>query len=372
MKRDDASGTGVLIAAGGLRYLTNAWVCVHMLRRKGCRLPIQIWHLGPAEIPPPFPDLFAPLGVELCDAHAYPRPRAPTLTGWSLKTFALDRTAFRHVLLMDADNVPVRDPTFLFDTPEYRRHGAIFWPDDPPAPPHRATLTAQHPIWTLCGLPYRGERSCESGQLCIDKGRCGRPLRLARWMNDHGDFWWRWLYGDKDTFQIAWRWLDVPYVVVPEGPRVLPGPVFVQLDFQGRPLFQHRHGDKWRLDGRNPAIPGFQDEDECRRALAELRRRLFEHLQAGRGPAPERLRGGRFVLSGARRAPQVIRFGDDGDVDAGPAGAVVCWTGSGRDGREVALVASDLRSQDRFRFDPRLGAFLGLDQPGQLLKRLER
>jgi hypothetical protein len=38
----------------------------------------------------------------------------------------------------------------------------------------------------------------------------------------------------------------------------------------------------------------------------------------------------------------------------------------------VALVASDLRSQDRFRFDPRLGAFLGLDQPGQLLKRLER
>src|SRR5205085_2739777 len=42
---------GIVICAGGPRYLPCAWVCIKMLRHVGCELPIEIWHLGPAELP---------------------------------------------------------------------------------------------------------------------------------------------------------------------------------------------------------------------------------------------------------------------------------------------------------------------------------
>ena len=39
-----------------------------------------------------------------------------TLNGWELKPFALLNSPFQEVLLLDADNVPVVDPAFLFET----------------------------------------------------------------------------------------------------------------------------------------------------------------------------------------------------------------------------------------------------------------
>ena len=43
-------GRGIVICGGGLRYFPSAWVCINMLRRLGCGLPIQLWHLGSAEV----------------------------------------------------------------------------------------------------------------------------------------------------------------------------------------------------------------------------------------------------------------------------------------------------------------------------------
>src|SRR5206468_3920334 len=42
-------GRGIVICGGGMKYFTNAWVCIKMLRRLGCRLPIQFWFLGRGE-----------------------------------------------------------------------------------------------------------------------------------------------------------------------------------------------------------------------------------------------------------------------------------------------------------------------------------
>jgi hypothetical protein len=36
-------GRGIVMIGGGLRYMTSAWVAVHMIRRSGCRLPIEMW-----------------------------------------------------------------------------------------------------------------------------------------------------------------------------------------------------------------------------------------------------------------------------------------------------------------------------------------
>lgn len=36
---------------------------------------------------------------------------------------------FKEVLLLDADVVPMRDPAYLFDDPQYRKDGNYFWGD---------------------------------------------------------------------------------------------------------------------------------------------------------------------------------------------------------------------------------------------------
>jgi hypothetical protein len=267
-------GAGIVIAAGGARYFANAWVCVRMLRRWGCRLPVQFWYLGAREMTAEMKGLVDALDVTCVDAYEV-RQRHPArlLGGYELKAYALYHSPFRHVLLLDADNVPLADPSLLFESSAYLDHGAVFWPDygiETPLPTGR--LVAEHPIWTVLRL-VPGGPELESGQMCIDKGRCGRELRLALWMNEHSDFFNRYLWHDKDTFQFAWRMLDRPFTVVGERPVDIGGAAIGQRDFAGHILFQHRCGAKWTLDGANPTLAGFAEERVCLEYLEELRDR---------------------------------------------------------------------------------------------------
>ncbi len=45
------SGTGIVMCAGGKRYLRMAFQTLNQLRDSGCSLPVQIWHLGAQELP---------------------------------------------------------------------------------------------------------------------------------------------------------------------------------------------------------------------------------------------------------------------------------------------------------------------------------
>jgi len=258
-------GRGIVICGGGVRYFTNAWVCINVLRQRGCRLPIQLWHLGQRELDHGMRELVAPLGVECVDA-AKVRHRHPVrlLGGWQLKPYAVLYSPFAEVLLLDADNVPIRDPEFLFDAPEYRSTGAVFWPDYGRSP-------KAQPIWRSCGLRRPAEPEFETGQILVDKRRVWFALRLALWFNEHSDFFYRYLHGDKETFHLAFRKLRQPYSLVPHRIHTLPG-TMCQHDFAGGRLFQHRNSDKWNLFLRNKPVPGFRLESECRQHVTRLQR----------------------------------------------------------------------------------------------------
>lgn len=262
------AGRGILICGGGLRYFVCASVCINLLRYHNCQLPIQIWHLGAREMSEPMRRILVPLGVECVDADEV-RKEHPVriLNGWELKPYAILHCPFREVLLLDADNVAVVDPTFLFETPQYREHGAIFWPDF-------NRLGRDRAIWRLTGVPYRDEPEFESGQIVVDKVRCWRALSLTVWMNEHSDFWYRYVHGDKETFHMAWRKLEQPYAMPSRGIYRLSG-TMCQHDFEGRRIFQHRNLKKWTL-GDNPRIPGFEFEDICLKFIDELRPHLRE------------------------------------------------------------------------------------------------
>jgi hypothetical protein len=112
------------------------------------------------------------------------------------------------------------------------------------------------------------EPEFESGQILVDKDRCWPALRLALWFNEHSDFYYDYLHGDKDTFSLAFHRLKTPFCLVPHPPQKFIGGLY-QHDFAGRRLFQHRNLSKWTLLDQNQCITGFEFENEC---LADLER----------------------------------------------------------------------------------------------------
>jgi len=250
-----------------MRYLTCAWVCIRALRRVGCALPIELWHLGDREMDDQMKQLLRPLGVECINARKV-RKRFPvrSLRGWEIKPYAILHSQFREVMLLDADNVPVANPDYLFETPEYLATGAIFWPDYC-RPTHEKAKT----IWRSIGVRPPKEHEFETGQIVVDKRRCWAALCLTMWLNENSDFYYRYVYGDKETFHLAFQKLRKSYALVNTPIHRLEA-TMCQHDFNGRRLFQHRNCDKWTLDLNNRRIKGFWHEDQCREDVIELQR----------------------------------------------------------------------------------------------------
>ena len=277
-------GRGIVICAGGVRYFTSAWVCIHILKQLNCRLPIQVWHLGEQEMDGQMAELLAGLGVECIDARRIRRRQAVRrLGGWELKPYAMLHCPFEEVLLLDADNVPVVNPEQLFDLREYRVKGAVFWPD-------YGRDEKADPIWRSCRVRRPKELEFETGQVLVDKRRCWRALCLTMWFNEHSDFYYRFLHGDKETFHLAFRKLQQPYALVPVRIHTLPG-TMCQHDFSGRRIFQHRNTDKWSLLLNNKRVQGFRLEADCRRYVKRLQRvwdGRMNRWHSGRARASER------------------------------------------------------------------------------------
>lgn len=232
---------GIVICGGGWRFFASLYVNVRMIRHTGCALPIQVWYLGNrGEFDPRFAAALAPFGVVWIDADAEarrPGRERRILGGWEMKPFAIAYAPWREVLFLDADSYPVRDPETLFDDPRSRAAGAVFFPDQNPL---------QSGQFSRFGVTPRAEASFESGQLWIDKLRHWRALSATIFMNDFSDYVYRHIYGDKDTFHLAWRKTASEYAMTTERPgwNTI---AFVHHDFDGRPLFIHRTRDKFRF-----------------------------------------------------------------------------------------------------------------------------
>jgi ADP-heptose:LPS heptosyltransferase len=331
------TGRGIVIPGGGC-YFACAWVCINRLRDLSCKLPIELWHLGPEEMTDRMRSLVEPLGVTSVDAFKV-RDQHPVrlLKGWGLKPYSILHSKFREVLLLDADNTPVVDPTYLFSTPEYRNRGAIFWPD-------YTRLASKKEIWKLTGVEYRDEPEFESGQIVVNKQRCWRPLNLAMWMNEHCDFWYRFIHGDKDTFHFAWRKIGFEYAMPSHAiePLFIPGRrdgAMCQHDFNGRRIFQHRNFGKWTVNGErgdNPGfldsiedvhIPGFEQEDECRAHIDRLRNCWIgtRIVSIAERDLARRLCQHKWIYRRTGHGSRHLSFGFDGQIVLGAAGCEKTW-----------------------------------------------
>jgi alpha 1,2-mannosyltransferase len=224
--------------------LAAACFTARVLRRVGCRLPIQLWH-GADEQTGPLRRTLKHLDVACVNADeiAEKRPfrflHGHRWKQFQLKPYAIAHSPFREVLLLDAGCSSTRNPEFLFDWHAYREQGAAFWPD---ALPSRPYIPAD--VWEAFGIQPSGPR-LEARQLLIDKKATWTPLQLTLWYNAHADLVYNLVWRDKDTFKIAWLRLGRSFAM-PQWPAIRERDWLSQHGPAGEVLFRHRCRDNHR------------------------------------------------------------------------------------------------------------------------------
>lgn len=248
-------GQGIVIVGGGVKYTFPAYISLMVLRKLGCMLPAELWLLPGERLPPSLALMFEDLGVSLRSFSEVTAGADKLLSGYKSKAFAIAASRFEEVLLLDADNIPLRDPAYLFASVAYMTHGAVLWPDF-----WRPSVFPD--AWDLLGIPdgVRLDRSYESGQILINKRRHWDSLLLACYFNLNGNFYYPLFsggpgQGDKETFPMAMLAVNKTFYTIPSSVepvgyftiRKFEGTAMLQHDPDGLPLFLHAHNPKLSL-----------------------------------------------------------------------------------------------------------------------------
>ncbi|PST83902.1 hypothetical protein C7T94_03915 [Pedobacter yulinensis] len=237
------SGKGIVIAAGGLSYLTCTYITLKNLRRSGCKLPVEVWHLS-YELSEEMCGLLESLDAK---CRVFNPLVEKNFNSVALKPLAIIESSFEEVLYLDADNLVLRDPTYLFTTEPYKQFGQIFWPDF-----WRTDIN--NPIFKVMDCEGADAREHESGQLLVDKRRCWQALNLALTINKYHAIFYHLVYGDKDTFKFAWLALRKEYYLISTPVASMGyysesgefhGLTMGQSDDTANLLFLHRNMRKW-------------------------------------------------------------------------------------------------------------------------------
>ncbi|OWY94928.1 hypothetical protein PHMEG_00035206 [Phytophthora megakarya] len=243
------------------KLLPSVYSTVRLLRTYNCSLPVELWYLdsemgtnplNESKILQSLVNEYGPISLRgIAKGSA---------DGFNTKVFALAHSELDQVLFLDADNSPVKDPTYLFTTPEFVNTGAIFWPDFWHPANTIFNINKDSLLWELVGMKYTDMFEQESGQLLIDRRRSEVALEIVQFLAlrkpDHFERL-KLLHGDKDLFRLAWLKTNTSFHMI-QTPAAAAGTVkgklfcgmtMVQHDPQGNMLFLHHNGKKLIGDG---------------------------------------------------------------------------------------------------------------------------
>jgi hypothetical protein len=226
---------GIVISAGG-RYADWGLVNARWIRDQNVQLPIQVWHLGPKEIPPRFRRHFAKLDVELVDAHEVRnRHWHRALKGWSLKQYAAMRCPFQFVLSLDADAFLTTHPNTIFDDADFQWTPAFFCADV-------ANCRKSNWAYFYANVPLP-KQEMESGFFAWDRCRpdVWTAIQMTHWLAEHSEIWDRMLHGDKDRPYLAFNTTNTPYLFADQPQWLGWG---IRHFWKGQPICDHGMGWK--------------------------------------------------------------------------------------------------------------------------------
>lgn len=235
------------------KVLLSAYVSIRSLRDLGCTLPIEMWYRASETNTNHklLKLLVAEYGVYLREI------RDKRATRFYTKLHAIFYSAFDSVLLLDADNFAVRDPTYLFDSSEFVHTGAIFWPDFWHPSNSIFNIHKDSFVWQVFGLDFVDSFEQESGQILINRRKHQDALNVLMYYGFslprvHDDMHLVW--GDKDLFRFAWMKAEADFFMISGPPGsagtkhpdydVFCGLTIVQRDPKGEVIFLHRNTEK--------------------------------------------------------------------------------------------------------------------------------
>lgn len=107
------------------------------------------------------------------DSKALPAHHNPTqFQGFGLKILALYLCSFKHVLVLDSDNLPLISPDVLFNNPVMQKSGNLFFPDYWQREGHEPVKAVAYYAFDLTP-PWEKDRQAymatESGQILLDR-----------------------------------------------------------------------------------------------------------------------------------------------------------------------------------------------------------
>jgi hypothetical protein len=271
------SGRGIVMCAGG-RFFCCAYASIRIIRELGCNLPVEMWHLGPGEMDDYMRSLIEPYNVKVIDAYEV-RKTHPSriLAGWEIKPYATIHSSFEELIFLDADCVTVKNPEYLFDLPCYQFTGSHFFPDRP-----ADWSKGIENLFGIKTIPH--EKVFETGQYVLNKEKCWKEINQTMWWNEHSDFTYRHIHGDKDTYHVAWSQCLTPYAMCDRYPDFFGG--FHQFDCEGTLAFQHRNEQKLSLEN-NRFMENFVHEKRMHELATELRGLWSGGVGQGPPPKPE-------------------------------------------------------------------------------------
>ncbi len=128
------SGDGIVYVGGG-KYNWLVLLSIYNLRRLNCTLPVEIiiptheeYKLDSDLCDTVFPKLGAKC-IVLPDRLGSKASKLFKFEGYQYKALALLISSFENVLLLDSDNMPLHDPSFIFNEEPFKSNGLVLWPD---------------------------------------------------------------------------------------------------------------------------------------------------------------------------------------------------------------------------------------------------
>lgn len=241
-------GDGIVYLGGG-KYNQLVMLSISILRSTGSTIPVEVIIPKKSDFDIDLCSVILPTLNGRCKIMEdfLPSSLVDSMKGFQLKNIALLVSSFKNVLYMDADNIPVKNPDFLFANEPFLSSRMVIWPDlwrrsTSPSfydianipteenfhmrnsvfnPDKKSDANGKQPFHDMKGTVP--EASSETGQILIDKEKHFATLMLSMYYNFYGpDYYYPLLSqgaageGDKETFIVAAHRLGLPYYQVNE------------------------------------------------------------------------------------------------------------------------------------------------------------
>ncbi|KAJ5993608.1 nucleotide-diphospho-sugar transferase [Penicillium sp. IBT 35674x] len=222
-------GTKGIVSSAGGEYLPTFVASLRMIRRTGCELPVEVFLKDWVEYEPYICEVVLPKLDAQCkvleeimdvvrDGQGKPSKHIK-VEHFQIKPFAMLLSSFENFIWIDADCVPLHDPTALLGSDPFSSTGLVTWPDfwaNTASPLYFNISRQSEPLMTA-------RAATESGVMLVSKRKHFPTLLLAVYYNYYGpEYYWPLLgqgaygQGDKDTFIQAASALGTTFHTVSE------------------------------------------------------------------------------------------------------------------------------------------------------------